>query len=133
MTIVLLRIFLQIEKRVEHLFSLSLVPQELSLNIDINRILPVKFSGVSSNFNSKHLTSSLSCNVLNPGKINSIGSPSILSKFRYFEEDFNHPNLCSHASFDWEVFENLPKAQHRIRKDVDRRALKIDNSFVTNQ
>ena len=49
-----------------------------------HRILPVKFSGVSSNLNSKLLTSSLSCNVLNPRKIfhsNSIGSPSILSKF----------------------------------------------------
>ena len=82
-----------------HSFSLSFVPHEMSLNIDINRILPVKFSGVSSNLNSKRLTSSLSCNVLNPGKIfhsNSIGSPSILSKFLYFEEDFNHPNLS-----DW--------------------------------
>ena len=29
------------------------------------------------------------------------------------------------------VLENLPRAQHRIRKDVDLRALKIDNSFVT--
>ena len=74
-----------------------------TLNIDMNRILLVKFSGVSFNLNSKRLTSSLSCNVLNPGKIfhsNSIGSPSILSKFLYFEEDFNHPNLCPHASFD---------------------------------
>ena len=86
-----------------HSVSLSFVQQEMSLNIDINRILPVKFSGVSSNLNSKRLTSSLSCNVLNPGKIfhsNSIGSPSIQSKFLYFEDDFNHPNLCSHASSD---------------------------------
>ena len=87
----------------KHSSSLSLDPQEMSLNIDMNMILPVKFSGVPPNFNSKLLTSSLSCNVLNPGKIfhsKSIGSPSILSKFLYFEEDFNHPNLCSHASFD---------------------------------
>ena len=86
MTIVLLEISLHTEKRDWHLtcilFQLSLDPQEMSLNIDMNMILPVKFSGVSSNFNSKRLTSSLSCNVLNPGKIfhsNSIGSPSILS------------------------------------------------------
>ena len=87
-----------------HSFPLSFDPQDMTLNIDINMILPVKFSGVSSNLNSKRLTSSLSCNVLNPGKIfhsNSIGSPSILSKFLYFGEDFNHPNFCSHASFDW--------------------------------
>ena len=71
----------------KHSFSLSLVPQEMLLNIDINMILPVKFSGVSSNLNSKRLTSSLSCNVLYHGKIfhsNSIGSPSILSKFLEF-------------------------------------------------
>ena len=68
----------------KHSFSLSFYPQKMSLNIDMNRILPVKFSGVSLNMYSKLLTSSLSCNVLNPGKIfhsNSIGSPSILSKF----------------------------------------------------
>ena len=52
-----------------HSFSLSFDPQEMSLNIDINMILPVKFSVVSSNLNSKRLTSSLSCNVLKPGKI----------------------------------------------------------------
>ena len=94
-----------------HSVVLSFVPQEMSLNIDINMILPVKLSGVSSGLNSKRLTSSLSCNVLNPGKIfhsNSIGSPSILSKFLYFEEDFNHPNHCSHASFDWWFSKILP-------------------------
>ena len=32
----------------------------MSLNIDTERILPVKFSGVSSDLNSKRLTSSLS-------------------------------------------------------------------------
>ena len=50
-----------------HSWSLSLVLQEMSLNIDINRILPVKFSGLSNILNSKVLTSPLSCNVSNPG------------------------------------------------------------------
>ena len=88
MTIVLCQIFLHTKIRVERLpensCSVSLVPQEMSLNIDMNRILPVKFSGVSPNLYKKRLTSSLSCNVLIPGKIfhsNSIDSPSILSKF----------------------------------------------------
>ena len=87
MTIVLYQIFLHIKIRVERLldiFSFSFVPQEMSLNIDMNRVLPVNFSGVSPNLYSKLLTSSLSCNVLNPGKMfhsNSVGSPSILSKF----------------------------------------------------
>ena len=48
---------------------MSFDPQEMSLNIDINIILPVKFSGVSSNLTGECLTSSLSCNVLNPGEI----------------------------------------------------------------
>ena len=39
-----------------HSSSLSFVPQEMSLNIDINRILPVKFSGVSPNLLSRSLT-----------------------------------------------------------------------------
>ena len=67
-----------------HYFSLSFVPQEMSLNIDMNRILPVKFAGVSHNLLSESLTLSQSCNVSNPGKMfhsNSVGSPSILSKF----------------------------------------------------
>ena len=67
-----------------HSFSLSFVPQEMSLNIDINRILPLKFSGVSPNLLGKSLTLSQSCNVSNPGKMfhsNSVGS---------------HHNLCYH-------------------------------------
>ena len=40
-----------------HSFSLSLDPQEMSLNIDMNIILPVKFYGVSSNLKCKLLTS----------------------------------------------------------------------------
>ena len=66
-----------------HSCSLPLVPQEMSLNIDMNRILPVKFAGVSLNLLNKLLTLSQSCNVSNPGKMfnsNSVGSPSIPSK-----------------------------------------------------
>ena len=67
----------------KHSLSLSFVPQEMSLNIDINRILPVKFSGVSPDLLSKSLTLPQSCNVSNPGKMfhsNSVGSPLIPSK-----------------------------------------------------
>ena len=46
-----------------HSSSLSFVPQEMSLNIDMNKILPVKFSGVSPNLLSKSLTLPQSCNV----------------------------------------------------------------------
>ena len=87
-----------------HSFSLSLDPHEMSLKIDRKTIRPVKFSGVSPNLNSNCLTSWLSRNVLNPGKIfhsNSMSSPSILSKFLYSGELLNHPHLSSHAPFDW--------------------------------
>ena len=61
----------------KHSFSLSFVPLEMLLNIDMNRILPVKFSGVSHNLLSKLMTLSQSCNVSNPGKMfhsNFVGS-----------------------------------------------------------
>ena len=74
------------------------------LDNDMNMILPAKLSGVAPNLNSKLLTPSQSSNVSNPGKIfhsNSIGSPSILSKFLYAGEVLYHSNLSSHALFDW--------------------------------
>ena len=76
----------------------------MSLNIDMNRILPVKISGVSPNLYSKLLTLWLSRSVLNPVKMfhsNSIGSPSILSKILYSGEHLNHANLSSHAVYVW--------------------------------
>ena len=60
MTIVLLHIFLQIETSLafdSHSTLLSLDPHEMSLNIDMKIILPVKFPGVSFNLNSNSLTS----------------------------------------------------------------------------
>ena len=66
----------------KHSLSLSFVPQEMSLNIDINRNLLVKFSGVSPNLLSRSVTLPQNCNVSNPGKMfhsNSVGSPLIPS------------------------------------------------------
>ena len=40
----------------KHSHSLSFGPQEMSWNIDMNRILPVKFTGVSPNLLSRSLT-----------------------------------------------------------------------------
>ena len=65
-----------------HSSSLSFLSQEMLLNIDINRTLPVKVSGVSPNLLRRSVTLSQSCNVVNPGKIfhsNSVGSPLIPS------------------------------------------------------
>ena len=67
---------------VTHFSSLSFLSQEMSLNIDINKILPVKVSGVSPNLLSRSVTLPQSCNVVNPVKIfysNLVGSPLIPS------------------------------------------------------
>ena len=66
----------------KHSSSLPLLSQEMSLNIDINKIIPVKVSGVSPNLLSRSVTLPQSCNVVNPGEIhhsNSVGSPLIPS------------------------------------------------------
>ena len=98
-TTVLFQIFLHSKIRIEHfpdsLLHCLLFHKKMSLNIDINRILPVKFSGVSPNLYSKLLTSSLSCNVLNPGKY-STRIPLAHHRFCHLI----HPNVCSHASLD---------------------------------
>ena len=62
----------------KHSALLSFLSQEMSLNIDINRILPVKVSGVCPEELRRLLTLSQSCNDVNPGKIfpsNSVDSP----------------------------------------------------------
>ena len=53
----------------KHSSMLSFLSQEMSLNIDINRILPVKFSGVCPKFLRRSLILSQSCNVVNPGNV----------------------------------------------------------------
>ena len=65
-----------------HSSLLSYQSQKMSLNIDINRILPVKDSGVCPKELSRSLILSQSCNIVNPGKMfhsNSVDSPLIAS------------------------------------------------------
>ena len=64
-----LQTFSQSLRPVKHCCLLSFPSQEMSLNIDIKRILPVKVSGVCPNELSRLLILSQSCNVVNPGKI----------------------------------------------------------------
>ena len=66
----------------KHSSLLSFLSQEMSLNIDINRILPVKVSGVCPKLLSRSLILSQRCNVVIPGKMfhsNSVDSPLIAS------------------------------------------------------
>ena len=86
MTTVLYQISVQIWRRTlafaKHSSSLSFLSQEMSLNIDINRILPVKVSVASPKSLNGSVTLPQSCNVVNPGKTfhsNSVGSPLIPS------------------------------------------------------
>ena len=97
-------LFAKRERRVEHLIyyssSLSGDHHEMSLNIDMKTIRLVNFFGFSLFLDKNSWTLWQSCNVVNPGKIfhlNSIGSPSILSKVLYSDELLNHVNLSSHA------------------------------------
>ena len=62
----------------KHSSWLPFLSQEMSLNIDINKILPVKVSGVCPKSLSRSLILSQSCNVVNPGNMfhsNSVDSP----------------------------------------------------------
>ena len=66
----------------KHSSLLSFLSQEMSLNIDINRILLVKVAGVCPKLLSRSLILPQTCNVVNPGKMfhsNSVGSPLIPS------------------------------------------------------
>ena len=80
----------------------SVSHQMMSLNIDMKIIRPLNCDGSPILF--MHLwTSWTSCNVVNPGKIfhlNSIGSPSIVSKVLYCGESVNQSNCCAQAVFD---------------------------------
>ena len=67
----------------KHSSLLSFLSQEMSLNIDIKRILPVKVYGDCPKELSRLLILSQSCNDVNPGKIfhsNSVNSPLTSSK-----------------------------------------------------
>ena len=66
----------------KHSSLLSFLSQEMSLKIDINRILPVKVSGDCPKELRRLLILSQSCNDVNPGKMfhsNSVGSPFLAS------------------------------------------------------
>ena len=114
---------------------MPLPSQEMSLNININRSLPVKVSGSSPKLLSRSVTLPQSCNVVNPGKMfhsNSVGSPMIPSvSVAFLIDDPFNPFLPSFVGF--RMLMDLSKAQHRIWEDVDFCALKIDYGFITNQ
>ena len=139
-TIVLIQIFSHIEKRVEHstriLFHCLLIHNEMSLNIDMKIILPVRFSGVSPDLNRKLLTFWLSCKRIESREqfhSNSIGSPSMLSKVLYSGWTLEPLQSFSPCDVWSRVLVHLSKTQYRIWKYVNLCALKIDDFLITNQ
>ena len=96
-----------------HSFSLSFVPQEMSPNIDMNGILPVKFSGVSPNLLSKLLTNPIL------GRCSTRISSALhrfCQSFCSFEKFVIHPILSSHASLDSGFSKIFPSTTQNPKK-----------------
>ena len=106
----------------KHSSLLPSLSQEMSLNIDINKILPVKVSGVCPKSLSRSLILSQSCNVVNPGKMfhsNSVGSPliAVIISVAFLGNDPCNSVLPSFVRF--RMLKDPTEAQHRIREDKD--------------
>ena len=96
---------------------LSFLSQEMSLTIDIKRIIPVKVSGASPMSLSRALILPQNCNVVNPGKMfhsTSVGSPLIPSQVSvaFVSRDPFNPVLPSFVGFRMLI--DPSKAHHRI-------------------
>ena len=85
---------------------LSYLSQKMSLNIDINWILPVKVSGVCPKELRRSLILPQSCNVVNPGKM--FHSNSVVSLGSYSRNSV----LSSFVAF--RMLNTFAEAQHRI-------------------
>ena len=119
----------------KHSSLLPFLSQEMSLNIEINRILPVKVSGVCPKSLSRSMILSQNCNVVNPGKMfhsNSVGLSidSIIISVAFLGSGSCNSVLPSFVGFG--MLKNLSEAQHRIREHIDFCALKIDDYFIIN-
>ena len=89
--------------------SSSFLSQEMSLNIDINRILSVKFFGVSPNLLSKSVTFTVELHSWKIFHSNSVGSPLIPSKSLQLLSMMIHPILSFQASLDYGCLWTLPR------------------------
>ena len=100
-----------------HSSSLSFVPQGMSLNIDTNRILPVKISGFSPNLLSGSVTLPWSCNVCEswenvPLDFGRLSTDSIKVSVALRRCDPFYPFLPSFVGF--RILMDLSKTQYRI-------------------
>ena len=88
---------------------LSFSSTTMSLNIDMNRILPAQLSGVCPKELSRLLILSQSCSVVNPGKMFYSNSIAGLDPCDYV--------LPSFVGFG--MLKILSEIQHRIKEDID--------------
>ena len=95
-----------------HSSSLPLPSQEMSLNIDIKRILPVKVSGVSPKLLSRSVTLPQSCNVDVPLEFGRLSIDSVIVSAAFVSDDPFNPCLPSFVGF--RMLMDPSKTQHRI-------------------
>ena len=118
----------------KHSSLLPFLSQEMPLNIDINRILPVKVTGVCP----KLLSRSLILSELQRGEswenipleFSRLSVDSIIISVAFLGSDSCNCVLSSFVGFG--MLKNLSEAQHRIREYIDFCALEIDDYFITN-
>ena len=93
-------------------FFLAFLTQEMSLNIDINRILPVKDSGVCHIGLRRSLILSQSCNDVNPLEFRRLSVDCIIISVAFLGSDSCNPVLPSFVGI-W-MLKDPPEAQNRI-------------------
>ena len=145
MTSVLYQIFSQVLWRLRHLpcpaFAVhsSLLPflsQEMSLNIDINKILPVKVSGVCPKSLSRSLIFTIELQRCEswedvPLEFCRLSIDSVKVSVALRSCDPILPVLPRFVGI-WMLMD-LSKTQYRIWKDLDLSALETYDFFITNQ
>ena len=133
------QIFPQIPSHNRHVLNIHLccrLSQEMSLNIDINKIFPVNVSECLSQIAQKitdFITELHRCesweNV--PLEFSRLSIDSIIISVAFPGLDSCNSVLPSFVGI--RMLKDPPEAQHRIREDIDFCALKIDDCFITNQ
>ena len=66
-----------------------------------------------------------------PLEFSRLSGDSIIISVAFYGSDSCNPVLPSFVGF--RMLKNLSEGQHRIREDIDFRALEIDDCFITNQ
>ena len=120
----------------KHSSLFPFLSQEMSLNIDINRILPVKVSGVFpqvAQYIIDFTTDLQRCESWEdvPLEFSRLSIDTIIISVASLGLDPCNSVLPSFVGI--KMLKDPAEAQHRIREDIDFCALKVDDCFITNQ